>query len=318
MARPFSPATAEQMLAAVEAVVVNQKPTTPQFVSEFADLTITQAGAALELAVDIGFLDQPSGEYVPGSPLCRFIAAPEQLQKAAILRLLIESYEPFVTFRERYLSTVRADLAARQTKTVLDLDAHHEEIKATLLSLGTYAQALINEGPGLFRPEEVSFINAFKVLAEAAATSAGAESHIRGQIGLEISEKISRADVIEPLARALVYAHNGEARTAVVFAGNAFESFLSELATNSGINITGAAGIIQKLERFITGNKLPKKIREACKYIGQVRNAADHGVDPDHGTSWTISRSTGVEFVYVTCSMIAAAMTYTVHKTLKI
>jgi hypothetical protein len=49
---------------------------------------------------------------------------------------------------------------------------------------------------------------------------------------------------------------------------------------------------------------------EAAKYLGQVRNAADHGVDvdPEVGAVWHIQRTTSVQYVFVACSFIASAL----------
>src|SRR6266850_7243297 len=135
MARPFSPATAEQVVAVTEAVVVNPQPTRVEFVVEFSDLPKDQAESALDLATDLGLLSLEGGRYSVASPLCRFLMTANQDQKATVLRVLLESYRPFVTFRERLVATTLASTAAQQTKVALDLNAHREAIKDTLISL---------------------------------------------------------------------------------------------------------------------------------------------------------------------------------------
>src|SRR4051812_12284372 len=124
MPRAFSPATAEQVVAAVEAVVVNRQPSTVEFVANFSDLPKDQAEAALKLATDLGLLSHSAGTYSTSCPLSRFIVTPKLMQKAAIIRILLESYEPFVFFRERLIATDAAATAAEQTKVYFDLDAH--------------------------------------------------------------------------------------------------------------------------------------------------------------------------------------------------
>ena len=96
---------------------------------------------ALRLAVDLGLLTCNKLEFEPSNPLVRFIGTPDENRKAALLRIVLESYRPFVVFRDRLLATNSADVAAQQTKTLLDVDAHREEIKDTLISLGTYSSA---------------------------------------------------------------------------------------------------------------------------------------------------------------------------------
>ena len=116
--------------------------------------------------------------------------------------------------------------------------------------------------------------------------------------------------MIIPLATALLHAKAGDATRAVGDAARAVESFLARLAARLGVSLVGTSGIGQKLEKFRTGNNLPKRTIEAAKYLAQVRNAADHGVDvdPDVGAVWCIQLSTGVQYVFVACAFIAAAL----------
>src|SRR5437773_12376641 len=105
MKRPFYLATAEQVVTVVEAVVVHQVATPIEFVAEFSDIPKDRAESALKLAMDIGLLsNQPTG-YSALNALCRFVVTPNQMQKAAVLRIMLESYQPFITFRERLIAT---------------------------------------------------------------------------------------------------------------------------------------------------------------------------------------------------------------------
>jgi len=299
MARPFSPATAEQVVAAVEAVVVNQQSTSVDFVADFSDLTRDQAEAALKLAADLGLLSHGTGKYSVASPLCRFAVTPNQMQRATILRILLESYQPFVIFRERLVATTLVATAAKQTKVALNLDAHHEAIKDTLISLGTYSHALVTEGGGRYRPEDNSSENLLEVLALACGDAAAAEARIREQLGFDAAALVSREEVIVPLADAILRAKSNDSRGAVVASGNAVESYLNALANRLGVSLAGATGINSKLDKFAQSNKLPKKLIQVGKYLGHVRNAADHGIDSDVGASWTIRSATGLEYVFM-------------------
>jgi len=86
----------------------------------------------------------------------------------------------------------------------------------------------------------------------------------------------------------------------------------TKLANSQGVSLVGAAGINQKLDKFRPANKLPKKVVEAAKYLGQVRNAADHGVDVDHDVNalWGIQQDTGMLYLLVACSFISSALTF--------
>jgi hypothetical protein len=306
MARPFSPATAEQVVAVVEAVVVADRPATPQYVAEFSDLTPNQAEAALKLAADVGLLSHSGGKYSKANPLCRFLTTPHLMRKAAVLRLLLESYEPFIVFRERLAATKDVSAAAKQTKAALDLDAHREEVKDTLISLGTYSQALTTQGGGHYGPAEDEAEHPLDAMVHACADMTASEARIRQQLGAAAAAVVSRDHVLLPLADALLKAQENDGRGAVVAAGNAVESYLEEYATRRTVQLGHAPGINAKIDKLVPGNVIPKKLATVGKYLGHVRNAADHGVDTEVGAPWTIRPATGVEYVFVSCSFIAA------------
>jgi len=307
MSRSFSPATAEQVIAVIDAVVAKGRAADPKFVANFSDLTENQAEKALKLAEDLGFLSPTGQSYVVASPLCLFAATPRDKQKASLLRIALESYEPFLVFRERLVATASVSDATEQTKALLDLNADREEIKDTLVSLGTYSFAIVPEGGGRYRPREEAFENTLKELSDASGDFTAAEARIRKQLGADAAGLVSRDEVIVPLANGLLKAEAQDPRGAVVRTGNAIESYLDGLAARLNVVLTGATGVNAKLERLSQQNKLAKKLVHMGKYLGHIRNAADHGNDPDVGAPWTIRNSTGLEYVYVACSFVAAA-----------
>src|SRR5215510_4731873 len=127
-----SQTTGDYVMGAVEAVVVNGKPTSLVMITEFLGTTSANATAALEMTVELGLVSQDANnDYVANSPLCRFTAIPEQ--KTAVLRILIETYRPFTVFRERLLATADLNAAAHATRTICALPAHRDVVKETLI-----------------------------------------------------------------------------------------------------------------------------------------------------------------------------------------
>jgi hypothetical protein len=65
-------------------------------------------------------------------------------------------------------------------------------------------------------------------------------------------------------------------------AGNAVESHIVAMAgrMNPPVNVAGAAGIIEKLNRFANPRRLPRYLIHIGSYLGAVRNAADHVLMP--------------------------------------
>ncbi len=230
MPRPFFQSTAEDVVASIEAVVVYGKPTTVDLVAQFADVPQDRAENALKLAKDLGFLSvNAAGEYSGSGPLSRMFVAPSAPPKIAALRVALESYEPFALFRTRLKATAGVPSeAARQTKVTLDLSEHRDIIKDTLISLATYSHALDTEGGGLFVPADDTIENQLLTLAQACGDVVAAEARIRLQMGDAAADLIARNEVFLPLANALLRAAAGDARGAVVLAGNAVESCCRE------------------------------------------------------------------------------------------
>jgi hypothetical protein len=306
MPRQFFHGTAELVVSVVDAVQVHGTATKDQ-ICRFCDLSDERAEQALGLSADLRLISLNGTKYSPIPPLAGFASSPGDRQKATMLRIVLESYEPFVRFRERLVSTDSADTAASQTKAYLDLDAHREEVKDTLLSLGTYTNALEAKGGGRYSAGTAGVEVDITVLSNACADIAGAEQRVRQLIGPE-ANRVSREDVVLPLSRAILKANANQHRESVGEAGNAVESFIAELAGRMSVSLTGASGVNQKLDKFRTANNLPKKIVESAKYLGHVRNAADHGIDTDVGVQWEISSVTSQLYPIVACGFIRAAL----------
>ncbi|MES1929224.1 hypothetical protein SADO_08207 [Salinisphaera dokdonensis CL-ES53] len=307
MSREFWRATAEAVVAAVDAAYIAAKPVDQIYVSEFCQLTRENAYAALKLAVDLDLLREENGEYVTANCLCRALVTSNQQRKATALRLALEDYEPFILFRDRLITTGDAPTAARQLKQLLDLSNHFDEIKETLLSLGQYCRALIAEGGGAYRAAEEGAAHDLQSLAGACSDLHQAESLVCREIGADFVPNIPRAEVIQHLADALLRARDHDGIGAVTMAGNAIESYLGAYGEKQAVSLVGKHGINAKAEELSRNAKLPKKLLNYSKYLGHLRNAADHGVDDDVQATWDISPQVAVEYVFVACSFIRSS-----------
>ncbi|MGH9449446.1 MAG: hypothetical protein ACRD11_02805 [Terriglobia bacterium] len=163
-----------------------------------------------------------------------------------------------------------------------------------------------------YQLEVGALANHLQVLSAASTELVAAEGRIRAQLGTAAEQLLAnlRDNVIVPLADALVRANNRDGPGAVQQAGNAVEAHIDALATRQRVVLTGATGIISKLQRFENPpRRLPAKLVHVGTYLGSVRNAADHGTDPHiSNTRWNIRDATGLEYVYVACSFIAATI----------
>lgn len=302
-----SPTTAEHVMAAVEAVVANGGEATVVIVADFIETTPARATAALNLAVELNLLTHSSGTYKIASPLCRFTSVAEQ--KAAVLRIVVEAYKPFTVFRERLVATSDISQAARQAKIVGGLGADRDEVRDTLISLGTYSHALVTSGGGNYQLEIGSLDNTLQIVAASCTDMAAAEQRVRLQLGPAAEATVSRDHVILPLADAFIRAKNRDGSGAVQAAGNAVESHIDAMAGRMTVALGTATGIMSKLSKFATPTRrLPGKLIHVGSYLGAIRNAADHGIDADIGAPWQIRAVTGLEYTYVACSFIATTI----------
>lgn len=308
MPRPFYQATAEQVVAVSEAVA-SMGLSDNAAVAAFTDLLQDRVDSALKLSVDLGLLQESAGQYSIKSHLSKFLRTPQDNEKAAILRVTIESYDAFLVFREELESTGNVTDAAQRTKVKLDLDCHREQIKETLLSLATYSGAL-TAGQGTSYERDARGLTA--MLDELAAGSrevAEATLTIRVELG-SFASQIDDNQILSPLVAALRHAAASNSREAVLQAGIAVENFLTDLANKHGISVVGANGINAKMERLVQGSHYPKKLQNVCRYIGHIRNAADHGSDTEINAPWNISKQTGRNYVFVVTSFIKSMMAH--------
>lgn len=270
MTRAFHLATAEQVIACVEAVVASSNGCDQTYVANFNDLKEDQALAALKLAEDVGFITEQSGKFQISNPISRLLRTPHVNEKAAVLRIMIESFRPFQVFREELEFSNDALIAAKRTRTLLTLDAHWEDIKTTLLNLATFSGALTAGHGGKYERDSKSAPNLLKELADGCSEEGAAVFQIRKQIESDAANMVSHDNVVTPLAAALRHAASGSAREAVVYAGNAVESFLDEYAAKRSASLANATGLNSKIDKLLAANVLSKKLGFNGKYLGHI------------------------------------------------
>ena len=275
----------------------------------FLDTTAAYARDALQMASELSLLKEPQpGLFMPDAKCGLYLCTAVRESKAAILRYMLEQYEPYRTFKARLELTGVVGEAANQTKALHNIGAHRQVISATFTDLGTYAQSLISEGGGLYRPRHDDPKTYLVILDRVIQERETAAFEVRNRLGEEAVNWIDGQNVLENLVTAYQRAANAEqdARAPIVHAGNAVESFLSQLAAYHGVDVQNANGINAKADVLVKANHLLSKHKFMVKYLGHVRNAADHGVDAEIGTQWDVSSKTAVEYVHVAQSVISA------------
>lgn len=200
---------------------------------------------------------------------------------------------------------------------MLELGAHREEIKDTIISLGTYAHSLVSEGAGLYRIAEDSEQNADYLLAiaEVASDRTAAELTVRRLLGDDVCNWLNVDEVLNPFYTAFLMLANSdnEPRSPILYAGNAVESFVVQLASHHGLSTSSSPGINAKVDTIKRAGYLNSKYSFILKYLGHVRNACDHGIDPEIGVTWEISPETSKEYVYVALTCIKHVVHSVLH-----
>lgn len=299
--------TAEDIVAVVDAVVAKGSRCERGFIEEFTGIaTDDQVTKAISMAIELQLLEQDTDtrEYWVKAFLARkLVTATTDDQKAVVMRLILEQYEPYVTFKTRYGFTKSIELACRQTKILHSMTSNERDIKNTLISIATYAKALKSEGANLYSftdgNEDLTLINSLL-----AGSSLNA-STLRSFWGEQLYSFVDSTNVFSPLVDAFqkTEASPMDTRAIVVYAANAFESFLDDFSRLKSISLAGKNGIIQK--RDALSSVLSKKHRGMMEYIGQVRNAADHGSDIDEGNQmWTVSNETAIVYPLIVAIII--------------
>lgn len=298
--------TAEDIVAVVDAVVAKGHEANIDFITEFTGIaTGDQVTKALGMAVELKMIVcESSGNYSVDSFLAKkLVTSTTDDEKAVIMRMILEQYYPYTVFKTRYSFTRSIEQACRQTKTLCSLSANERDIKNTLISIATYAKALKSEGANLYSFAEDE--NIYPLIESSLTNTSVAERSLQDFFGERVYDALDTATTIEPLIEAFQKSkvNNPDTRAIIVYAANAFESFLDTYATSKSVSLAGQNGILQK--RNALSSYLSKKHKGMIDYIGQVRNAADHGADTDeNGLLWTVTKDTALIYLCIVAIVI--------------
>lgn len=305
--------TAEHLLGATDAALQKKDGVDERLVAQFLDITNTHALNTLCMAEQLGLLSKnEAGQFIPSLPYAVYLITSIRQHKAAILRFVLEQYLPYKTFKSRLALTGLAPEAATQARALHNIQAHRDVILSTFIDLGTYANSLVSEGAGLYRPTEDEATDCLSVIDKVIQDRETAELHVRRRMGSEVTDWVDQQKVFSHLVTAYqrVAVVEDDPRAPIVHAANAVESFLSQLAAHHNVNIQNANGINAKADQLAQTKHLTTKHKFMLKYLGHVRNAADHGTDPETGQVWAISKTTAVEYVHVAQSVIVDIVGY--------
>lgn len=306
--------TAEQVVDSAEAVVIAGKPCTTAEIAAFVNHPGATVERAVAVATKLGLLTSDGATYSAVDPYRNYFAEASESHRIDVLRFALEGFPPYRFFKHRLGFHTDALRAAREAKLHFGFTNHESEIRETLLSLGQFSGSLSyspQTGYVLSRSE-----GADEFLAAADAMSlvgASVEDFLRERLGLDSYNYIQdeQDDIITHLRAALARVVADEVDEGTVrLIANACENFLVKLAneTAPAVDLAGANGIISKADRLKASGVIAQKHMGYMTFLGQLRNAADHGIDPDIDLDWSVSPESARLGAFVLISMIRSVV----------
>lgn len=307
-------ATAEHVIGAVDACSQFPEGADSDFVAKFLDVPQPQADNALIMARQLLLSSLVDGKNIPLSPFASYLITSSIKQRSAIFRMVLEQYNPFLTFRDRLKIGGLVHTAAEQTKVIYGFTTHRDEILHTLTNFGQYSGSLSYEGAGLYNVVE-TFLPIDDV-SQAVEAQANARTWVASSLGIEGCRFIDPDDVFNELAMAKSLT-GVDSRGLIVHAANAVESLLVQIANSHGVSLSSANGINAKANALQQAGHLNVKLHNISKYLGHIRNAADHGTDRDIDQMWDISTECASDYLSVSLTFIRAVVNFE-HRIYKI
>ena len=139
------------------------------------------------------------------------------------------------------------DLACKQVKTIYSMTCTYKDIRNAIINIATYSKAMINDGASSYKlnQDEVTYI---EILELALRFKANDDNALRVQLGESVCNFLDTDRVFNPLSDAYSRIQNfdSDPKAPILYAANAFESFLHQIEDKHSISLSGRSGIGQK------------------------------------------------------------------------
>ncbi|MHA1410477.1 MAG: hypothetical protein ACTSQY_09285 [Candidatus Odinarchaeia archaeon] len=279
----------------IEAVYVLEDRAILENITSYADITEEIATKSLKMAIQLKFLEKRNDHYVPIIPYARLLTNAKMKGKKAILKFKLMEFQPFKFFTMAILKGENVTRAAYKTKQAFEISGSATILAHTFLDLGIFVDVFINTDSGI----EAVFKSESELLTifESIGTTINEESEVESFIGTQLDSAVS--DYIDEFKSRLVTSGqiiNSNPENSIKTAADVFEDFLKKIATEEGVDLTGANGIILVGDRLKTNNKITTKHLGYISFIGKIRNAFKHTTDVEINASWISSRE--LTFIY--------------------
>lgn len=287
--------TAEQVVDSVEAVVLANRALSAADVASFVGHPAPTVDNALAVGVKLGLLTTNGATFAPAPSYEGYFAEASEPHRIDVLRFALEGFAPYRFFKQRLGFHGEPLRAARETKLRFGFNNHEGEIRETLVSLGQFSGSLSYTPQTGYVLAVSGVADEFLAAADAISTAgASVDAFLRDRLGASAYAFIQdeQDDIITHLRGALGKVIADELdEAAVVQLANACENFLVKLAneSNPAVDLTGATGIISKADRLRAARVIAQKQMGYMTLLGQLRNAADHGIDAEVNMDWAVT-----------------------------
>lgn len=290
--------TAEQVAEVAEAIAMAGSAVNANAIVAYLNHPPQIVENALVVAAALGLVVKDGDAYEPNPPFGFYFAEATDSRRIDVLRFALEAFPAYRFFKQRIALHSDPSKAAREVKHRFGFTNHEGEIRETLVSLGQFSGSLVYATDTGYVVATSDEADAFLAAAEQISLAgASVEDFIRESLGAEGYAYVQdeEAGIVTHVRSALHKVVAGERdRSAVVHIGNAAENFLIKVAhgANPVVDLSNATGVTSKAQHLKDQHVIADKHMGYFRFLGHLRNAADHGQDPDVNMEWDISPET--------------------------
>lgn len=312
--------TAEQVIQATEAAYLLRDAADLADIARFMALDVsvqhqrqqvehaTLVSSMLGLAVTTG----RNRKRYRFSPLVPLLVRARNEDKRVLFGVHLNQYEPFVVFVDRLRAGNPPQQAALQVCAIYDFADDPVVAWRAFESWGTFAGSLVRGQDGQYTPADTygNLDSLRQSLNALFGQDQDARLYILEHLGQEASQFIE-GRVRDSLVDAVVMlANENQPENIILRIGNTYEDFL-RLVGYKRVSLRNASGIIQIGNQLRNRRLIAQKHLGAVQLIGNIRNATDHGGDPDEGNRpWNVTSPTVRLMILTVLSSIRSVVLY--------
>ena len=263
--------------------------TTTADVSRATGLGAQQAGNALSMTAQLRLTSESDASdsgftYIGDLDLRRSpkMGLPQFFREAA------QHFPPFLLYLSYLARGFDPEAAARHAAAIFDIGLAPGRVETVFFRWGKYAGIVDDSGKPDFEPKEVLDFGFLARLAEALRDEVATEAFVMDELGEDFWARMYQEGIdVAAFARALTK-YGDSPKDAIREVGATVESYLAQMSTPRD----GPKSDIGKLSDFLSGAKQQAILRTHRNVgfgIAGLRNAADHGSDPDTGKDWIVT-----------------------------